>query len=506
MAQTSPLDSHLAGGRETHYSVETPYGFLLDLDFVKYVEEIESGVTLRKAKGVRGVRGHGRTGGWASAESIWGDAPEDVPVSVRTLESDGHEVDNGRSPSSNPAVTRPETHEAESWVTEVMLGLSSEAEEERRLLQDTVQHQKAVIALLENHLRDAADELEELRVAVAGWGGRAGVGAGVQVDLRPDTADQGVQHCPEVASVGVGGAGRTEDDPEGGGAQRAATPEEEEEEEEEVSGVIRAEEGPEPNTGTAPKSIMKRHGLPATAERKTLQFVGFLNGEYESTSSSEEEEEEEEEEATRQSTLETAWFGASSRKDSSAEEVSVLLGSLSPDTRRRLLGLSDADGNTALHYSLSYGNFGIAQLLLDTGFCHVDRPNKAGYTALMLAALAPVRREEEMDVVRRVFRLGNVNARAGQAGPTALMLAVSHGRQDVAEALLDAGADPHLPDEEDDTCQSHSQTPSDHSLDGQVAIQDPPDNGNVPIIIIIDAPDDQTTPQGHENGKTPCGE
>ncbi|KAK5907071.1 hypothetical protein CesoFtcFv8_004957 [Champsocephalus esox] len=31
------------------YSVQTPYGFQLDLDFLKYVEEIESGHNLRRA-------------------------------------------------------------------------------------------------------------------------------------------------------------------------------------------------------------------------------------------------------------------------------------------------------------------------------------------------------------------------------------------------------------------------------------------------------------------------
>ncbi|CAI7935450.1 Hypothetical predicted protein, partial [Podarcis lilfordi] len=56
----------------------------------------------------------------------------------------------------------------------------------------------------------------------------------------------------------------------------------------------------------------------------------------------------------------------------------------------------------------------IVQLLLDTGICNVNYQNKAGYTALMLTALATVQQEEEMAVVRRLFSMGNVNAKASQ--------------------------------------------------------------------------------------------
>lgn len=51
-----------------------------------------------------------------------------------------------------------------------------------------------------------------------------------------------------------------------------------------------------------------------------------------------------------------------------------------------------------------------------TGICNVDHQNKAGYTALMLAALAAVEQEEDMNVVRRLFSMGNVNAKASQVG------------------------------------------------------------------------------------------
>lgn len=71
------------------YSVQTPYGFQLDLDFLKYVEEIESGHHLRRApvSSRRSSRGTklslrspsvgGRTSGWTSTESLSSPASED---------------------------------------------------------------------------------------------------------------------------------------------------------------------------------------------------------------------------------------------------------------------------------------------------------------------------------------------------------------------------------------------------------------------------------------------
>lgn len=71
------------------YSVQTPYGFQLDLDFLKYVEEIESGHNLRRApvssrRSSRGARLSqrslsvgGRTSGWTSTESLSSTASED---------------------------------------------------------------------------------------------------------------------------------------------------------------------------------------------------------------------------------------------------------------------------------------------------------------------------------------------------------------------------------------------------------------------------------------------
>ncbi|NXO15899.1 KANK3 protein, partial [Oriolus oriolus] len=289
------------------------------------------------------------------------------------------------------------------------------------------------------------------------------------------------------------------------------------------------------------KSIMKkRDGPPRSVvegSKKSLQFVGVLNGEYESTSSEEEEEgnsssekasadssnsseqgdtetsEEEAGEGTCELRLECKgtgvtlleppevkekhphalhrfelsprmreaclivkthlghpaplcpqlassslilqeWFRLSSQKSSVPDTVAnhlLAFAEVSPALLAHVVNLADGNGNTALHYSVSHSNFHIVRLLLDTGICNVDHQNKAGYTALMLAALAAVEQEEDMNVVRRLFGMGNVNAKASQAGQTALMLAVSHGRQEMVEALLACGADVNLQDEEGST-------------------------------------------------------
>lgn len=48
------------------------------------------------------------------------------------------------------------------------------------------------------------------------------------------------------------------------------------------------------------------------------------------------------------------------------------------------------------------------------GVCNVDKQNKAGYTAVMLAALSAVKEAEDLLVVKKLFSLGNVNAKASQ--------------------------------------------------------------------------------------------
>ncbi|XP_066181461.1 KN motif and ankyrin repeat domain-containing protein 4 isoform X2 [Sylvia atricapilla] len=148
------------------------------------------------------------------------------------------------------------------------------------------------------------------------------------------------------------------------------------------------------------------------------------------------------------------WFQVSSHKSSSPEVVAAyleVLGDIQPQLLETVVNLPDRNGNTALHYSVSHSNFPVAKLLLDTGVCCLDLQNRAGYTAVMLTPLAAPETRQDMEVVMRLLKEGNVNLRAAQGGQTALMLGVSHDRDDMVRALLACQADVNLQDEEGTT-------------------------------------------------------
>ncbi|NXJ66958.1 KANK4 protein, partial [Rostratula benghalensis] len=154
------------------------------------------------------------------------------------------------------------------------------------------------------------------------------------------------------------------------------------------------------------------------------------------------------------STVCQEWFRVSSRKSSSPEVVAAYLqavGAIQPQLLEMVVNLADRNGNTALHYSVSHSNFLIAKLLLDTGVCRLDLQNRAGYTAVMLTPLAAAETGEDMEVVMKLLKEGDVNLRAAQGGQTALMLGVSHERDDMVRALLSCQADVNLQDEEGTT-------------------------------------------------------
>nr|XP_020472575.1 KN motif and ankyrin repeat domain-containing protein 1-like [Monopterus albus] len=153
-------------------------------------------------------------------------------------------------------------------------------------------------------------------------------------------------------------------------------------------------------------------------------------------------------------TLQQEWFAVSSHKSAAANTVDDYLAAfqiISPSVLQHIVNMADINGNTALHYSVSHCNFGIVKKLLDAEVCNVNQQNKAGYTPIMLAALAAVETPEDMRVVEQLFTKGDLNAKASQAGQTALMLAVSHGRMDMVQALLAQGAEVNLQDDEGST-------------------------------------------------------
>ncbi|XP_032585442.1 KN motif and ankyrin repeat domain-containing protein 1 isoform X2 [Drosophila mojavensis] len=153
-------------------------------------------------------------------------------------------------------------------------------------------------------------------------------------------------------------------------------------------------------------------------------------------------------------TISDHWFRISSTATSNPHEVEDYLDyfeSLSVPLLEYCVNLSDSNGNTAMHYAVSHGNFDVVSILLDSKVCNVNQMNNAGYTCVMLVSLAKLKQAAHRTVVERLFQMADVNIRAKKHCQTALMLAVSHGNSDMVEMLLEAGADINIQDEDGST-------------------------------------------------------
>ncbi|XP_076977649.1 KN motif and ankyrin repeat domain-containing protein 3 [Tamandua tetradactyla] len=457
-------------------------------------------LTERLAANERGVRA--RASPWAegpdgSAAGRLEGAPQVLELAAATPDgaSPTREMSTQAVPETRETGVEavPDTVEVDAWVTEALLGLPAAAERELELLRASLEHQRGVSELLRSRLR----ELEEAREVA-----EEGAAAAAQLERR-EAATQTLWRCAEKATQTKPLAETAQENQPGPAeGNRAVAP-----------------------AGTL-KSIMKRRdGAPDTIQPKpgpkSLQFVGVLNGEYESSSSEDDSDSEEGAAEAPQSSssgsgedsaggsdsgtagspcggdaldpepeaqpgaqgrcelsprlkeactalhrqlsgprgaardggaarlVAQEWFRVSSQRRSREAPVAAVLGavaSLGPELLAHVVNLADGNGNTALHYSVSHGNLAISCLLLDTGVCEVDRQNRAGYSALMLAALTSVGKEEDMAVVQRLFHMGDVNAKSSQTKQTALMLAISHGCQDMVAALLACGADVNAQD------------------------------------------------------------
>ncbi|XP_031430834.1 KN motif and ankyrin repeat domain-containing protein 2 isoform X2 [Clupea harengus] len=216
------------------------------------------------------------------------------------------------------------------------------------------------------------------------------------------------------------------------------------------------------------KSIMKKDGCPQKpgngAAKKNLKFVGVNGGEvvdkdfmaacYYLKDRRNEVDNPNKEMRQVLMILYQEWFRVSSQKDSQAEAVTLYLrevGNATPTLLSYIVNLADGNGNTALHYTVSHSNFPVVKLLLDTELCEVDHQNKAGYTAIMLAALTAAESPEDVEVAKELLQKGNMDAHASQTGQTALMLAVSHGRTAMVRVLLSCGADVNVQDRDGST-------------------------------------------------------
>ncbi|KAK5639313.1 hypothetical protein RI129_011805 [Pyrocoelia pectoralis] len=152
--------------------------------------------------------------------------------------------------------------------------------------------------------------------------------------------------------------------------------------------------------------------------------------------------------------IQQEWFKISSLINADPLDVEDYLDcfeDISSDLLHYVVNMVDVSGNTAMHYAVSHGNFDVVSILLDSKVCDINQLNTAGYTSVMLVSLAEVCSPTHANVVRRLFQLADVNIRAKQHGQTALMLAVSHGRLDMVQMLLEAGADINIQDEDGST-------------------------------------------------------
>ncbi|XP_012531425.2 KN motif and ankyrin repeat domain-containing protein 3 isoform X2 [Monomorium pharaonis] len=152
--------------------------------------------------------------------------------------------------------------------------------------------------------------------------------------------------------------------------------------------------------------------------------------------------------------IQQEWFKISSTSSANPLDVEDYLDRFeeySSTLLEYIVNMTDTSGNTAMHYAVSHGNFDVVSILLDSKVCDINKANVAGYTAVMLAALAEVRNSTHASVANRLFQLADVNIRAKLHGQTALMLAVSHGRKDMTQLLLNAGAAVNIQDEDGST-------------------------------------------------------
>ncbi|KAK4324357.1 hypothetical protein Pmani_004984 [Petrolisthes manimaculis] len=183
--------------------------------------------------------------------------------------------------------------------------------------------------------------------------------------------------------------------------------------------------------------------------------------------------------------IQREWLKISSGKDAdphAVEDYMDVFEDYSKALLQRVVNLSDVNGNTAMHYAVSHGNFDVVSVLLDSRVCNVNQQNKAGYTAAMLVSLAVIRTEVHTAVVKRLFQMADVNIKASQHGQTALMLAVSHGRLDMVRLLVGAGADVNIQDE-----------------DGSTALMCAAEHGHLPIVgFLLALPDTDPTLMDHD--------
>ncbi|XP_022241429.1 KN motif and ankyrin repeat domain-containing protein 1-like isoform X2 [Limulus polyphemus] len=151
--------------------------------------------------------------------------------------------------------------------------------------------------------------------------------------------------------------------------------------------------------------------------------------------------------------IQQEWFKVSSQKNANPHVVEDYLDtfeSFSNLLLSRVVNLTDHNGNTAMHYAVSHGNFDVVSVLLDSKVCDVSKQNKNGQTALMLAVS-----HKRVETVKMLVEVGAEVNLQDNDGSTALMCAAEHGHMELVKLLLShPDCDPYLTDSDGSTALS----------------------------------------------------
>jgi len=116
------------------------------------------------------------------------------------------------------------------------------------------------------------------------------------------------------------------------------------------------------------------------------------------------------------------------------------------------INLGDGYGSTALHLACEEGHWPIVELLVSKG-ANLTIRDSGGYTPLMMAASTT--HEKQLEIIKCLFDASNavretINTR-GRSGKTALQWSAFWGDVRIVKLLMEAGANPLLADDDDNT-------------------------------------------------------
>jgi len=153
--------------------------------------------------------------------------------------------------------------------------------------------------------------------------------------------------------------------------------------------------------------------------------------------------------------LKKEFFDVAAQPDSLSQHLQIFVHNIqqvaSEKLFKKIINMTDDNGNNVLHYALSHGQIKIVEVLLQLEGLDVNHGNQAGYTPSMLAALCNTESDYQQNIFRRLFTLSDVNKRAKEAGQTALMLACSHSKVNTCKLLMECGAHVNLQDDDGST-------------------------------------------------------